>query len=96
MTQLEHIKKLKSQIYDIAHKHNAVKVYVFGSCARGEENINSDIDFLADFNTDASLFDFMDIQDELEKLFNCKIDIVSSRGLNPYIRESIMAEAVAI
>ena len=96
MCQLERLQRLKAEIYRIAKKHNAEKVYVFGSCARKEETPESDVDLLVEFNRSATLFDQMDIQDEVQSLLNCKVDVVSKRGLHPYIERRVMAEAVPL
>ena len=96
MCQLDKLHYLRSEINRIAQKHNAAKVYVFGSCARKEETSDSDIDILVEPTSEATLFDFMDIQDELERLLQRKVDVVSKRGLNPYIREDILREAIAL
>ena len=45
MCQLDRLQQLKEEILQIARKHNAEKVYVFGSCARKEETPESDVDF---------------------------------------------------
>ncbi len=96
MCQLDRLHRLKADIYQIAQKHNASKVYVFGSCARKEDTENSDIDILVELERGATMFDLMDIQDELELLLNCKVDVVSKAGLHPYIAPDILQEAVAI
>ena len=72
------------------------KVYVFGSCARKEETPESDVDVLVELNLGASLFDLMDLQDSLETLLQCKVDVVSKRGLNPYIKKQVLQEAIAL
>ena len=87
---------MKSEIYRIARKHNAEKVYVFGSCARKEETPESDIDLLVEFNQSATLFDQVDIQEEVRALLERPVDIVSKRGLHPYIRDRVLAEAVEL
>ena len=96
MCQLDRLKQLKEEILQIARKHNAEKVYVFGSCARKEETPDSDVDLLVDFNQDATLFDQVDIQDEMNSLLDCKVDVVSRRGLHPYIKRRVLAEAVEL
>ena len=57
MCQLDRIRSLRSEIYEIARKHKAARVYVFGSCARMEETSDSDVDFIAEFQPHSSLFD---------------------------------------
>ncbi|MBQ6473334.1 MAG: nucleotidyltransferase family protein [Victivallales bacterium] len=96
MYQLDRLQQLRSEILEIARKHNAEKVYVFGSCARKEERPESDVDLLVDFNQDATLFDQVDIRDEIHSLLNCKVDVVSRRGLHPYIKRRVLAEAIEL
>ena len=96
MCQLDRLRSLRGDIYAIARKHKAGKVYVFGSCARKEETPDSDVDLLVELESGASLFDLMDLQDEYEKLLQCKVDVVSRRGLNPYLRDSVLDEAVSL
>ena len=96
MSQLDRLQQQKEEIYKIARRHNAEKVYVFGSCARREETPESDVDLLVDFNPTATLFDQVEIQDAVHSLLGCKVDVVSKRGLHPYIRRRVLAEAVEL
>ena len=96
MCQLDRLRNLRGEIYAIVRKHKAGKVYVFGSCARKEETPDSDVDILVELENGASLFDLMDLQDEYQKLLQCKVDVVSRRGLNPYLRDSVLSEAVSL
>ncbi len=96
MSQLEKIQHLKSAIYQIARRHNAAKIFVFGSCARKEEGSESDIDLLVEFLPQATLFDQVHIKDEFEELLKCKVDVVPKRALHPYISKNILAEAVPL
>ena len=96
MCQLDRLQQLKDEILRIARKHNAEKVYVFGSCARKEEMPDSDVDLLVEFNQEATLFDQVDIRDEMHSLLNCEVDVVSKRGLNPFIKRRVLAEAVEL
>ena len=81
MCQLDRLRRMKADIYRIAKRHNAEKVYVFGSCARKEETPESDVDLLADFNSDASLFDQVGMQLALEDTLNCKVDVIPLSSL---------------
>ena len=96
MSRLELLRRLRDEIYRIAGKHNAEKVFVFGSCARNTETPDSDIDLLIEFNQTATLFDQLDIQNEVCSLLNCKVDVVSKRGLHPYLRRRVLEEAVEL
>ena len=96
MNRLDEIMRRRQEIVGIAERHNAIGIAVFGSCARKEDDAASDVDFLVDFNADATLFDQIGIQLELAELLGCKVDVVSRRGLAASISEEIQKEAIAI
>ena len=50
MCMLDEIRARRDEIYAIARKHKAEKLWVFGSCARREERPDSDVDFLVKFS----------------------------------------------
>lgn len=54
-----------------------------------------DIDFLVEFEPGASLLDLMAIQNDLEALLRCSVDVVSTRGLKDP-DEHIRREAVLV
>jgi predicted nucleotidyltransferase len=58
MDLFELVKSKRSDILNLAHKYGANNVRIFGSVAKGTSNDQSDIDFLVDFNANASLLDW--------------------------------------
>ena len=96
MCMLDTIRAKRDEIRVIARKHKIMKVYVFGSCARREETPDSDVDFQVEFDEGASLLDQVHARDDLRDVFRRDVDVVSCRGLSPYIGSQILAEAVAI
>lgn len=70
------------------------KAYIFGSYARNENNIESDIDFLVDldYEAGADYFVFMEMQEQLSELLKTKVDLVSSNGLSRFIAPIIERE----
>jgi predicted nucleotidyltransferase len=70
------------------------RIGLFGSYVRNEQNPQSVIDFLVDFEPDKETFDnLMNLYDYLEKLFiNKKIEVVTLNGLSPYIGQHILKE----
>jgi predicted nucleotidyltransferase len=94
MALLDTLREKRSQILEIAAKHGAFNVRVFGSVARGEETPESDIDFLIDYDRSKITPWFpggllMDLQDLLGR----KVDVLTERGISPLIRERVLAEA---
>ena len=80
MCQLDRLRSLRGELYEIARKHKAGKIYVFGSCARREETPDSDIDFVVEFNG-ASAFDHMRLELEWSDFLEKSVDVVSMGAL---------------
>ncbi|HEU5252094.1 MAG TPA: nucleotidyltransferase family protein [Solirubrobacterales bacterium] len=85
----------REDITRIAAAHGARNVRVFGSVPRGEATSTSDLDLLVEMSEGRSLFDLVALGDELEEALG--IDVVVTEGsLSPYLRDRILAEAVAL
>ena len=93
MCRLEEITRMRKKIQDVAHRHNARRIFVFGSCARGEESVGSDVDFIADFQANASLFDHAALEVDLSDMLECKVDVVNIRRLS---KDDAFARAVKL
>ena len=83
----------------IEENRNAIRGYgvrrlgLFGSCARGECNEVSDLDFVVEFEKKS--FDaYMDLKLFLEELFGCQVDLVISDSIKPRLRSVILREAI--
>ncbi|MBN2092244.1 nucleotidyltransferase family protein [candidate division KSB1 bacterium] len=66
----------------------------FGSILRDDFQPQSDIDVLVSFSPDAkwSLFDIIDMKDELQQILGRNVDIVEKDAVrNPFRKESIMS-----
>ncbi len=96
MCMLDEIRAKRDEVYAIARRHKAEKLWVFGSCARKEERPDSDVDLLVRFDGKASLLDIVHIRDAVRDLFSRDVDVISDRGLSPFIGKRIQEEAVPI
>jgi predicted nucleotidyltransferase len=90
------LKSRRDEILEIAAKHGAHNVRVFGSVARGEADSQSDIDLLVEFKRGTTLLGHAALINELEELLGVKVDVVSERGLRERIRDRVLSEAVAL
>ena len=86
----------RSQIIQIAARHGAQKVRVFGSVVRGDAGPDSDIDFLVDMEGGRSLLDLVKLSQDLEELLHRKVDVLTDGGLSPHLEQHIHAEAVPL
>jgi predicted nucleotidyltransferase len=91
------LQERRDEILEIALKHGAFNVRVFGSVARSEETENSDIDFLInyDINKISSWFPVGLIHD-LEDLLGCKVDVVTETGLKERIRDRVLRDCILL
>lgn len=90
------LKEKRERILDVAEKHGAKNVRVFGSVARSEADEASDIDFLVDMEPGRSLFDMGGLLMDLRDLLDCHVDIVTEKGLRERIRARVMQEATPL
>ena len=86
----------REDIARIAAAHGARNVRVFGSAGRGEAGSASDLDLLVEMSVGRNLFDLIALSNELESALGGEVDVVTEGGLSPYLRERILAEAVAL
>jgi predicted nucleotidyltransferase len=80
-------------IREIAARHGATNIRVFGSHARGEARPDSDLDLLVRMEKGRTLLDLIAVQQDVEDLLGIDVDVVSEGGLSPYLRDTILGEA---
>ncbi len=61
--------------------HNARSIAVFGSVAWGEVTVDSDIDFLVEFEPGSSLLDLIHFEEALGDLLGVDVDVISLGAL---------------
>lgn len=78
-------------------KYHIIRIGLFGSYARGEQNINSDIDLLVEFEENTQ--DLYDLKLQLKDLFlnklGIEIDICREKYIKPRIKNLILKETVS-
>ena len=66
---------------------------LFGSVLRQEARPDSDVDLLIDLAEDRGFDDYLALIEELESVLGRRVDLITDRGLSPYFRPYIEAEA---
>ena len=95
MKSLEEIKAvLKEHKEEVRQKYKAWIKGVFGSYVRAEENKESDIDVLVEFEDNANLIDFVGLSLFLEEKLKCRVDVVPEDAIRKELKPSILREAV--
>jgi len=93
-SRLDQLRAQRETIIEIVSRNKACNVAVFGSVARGDDTLESDVDLLVDFLPGASLTDQFRLQEELATLLETPVDVISRRALKPRdtaIREEALA-----
>lgn len=86
----------RDKILEVAAKHGADNIRVFGSVAKGKNDQQSDIDLLVDMEEGTSLLDQVRLRRALSKELGVEVDVVASGGLRERDRETILEEAVPL
>lgn len=87
---------LKKQRKELEEYFNVASLSLFGSVARDEASADSDVDLLVEFNMPVGLFQFIELQQRLEELLGCKVDLGTSRSLKPRIKDQVLQEAIRV
>ena len=87
------LKARRDAITDLAARHGARNIRVFGSVATGEVGPESDIDLLVKMDDDRSLLDMSALAQGLMDLMGVKVDIVSEDAIYWLLRRRILKEA---
>ena len=82
------------RLREVCERYGVASLEVFGSAARNEDRRDSDVDLLYVLKPDVRLgFTLFDLEDELATLFGRRVDLVSRKSVNRYIREQVLADA---
>ncbi|QKQ97910.1 nucleotidyltransferase [Candidatus Nanohaloarchaea archaeon] len=69
------------------------KLGLFGSFARGDQDTESDIDFVVNFQEGEKTFrNYMDLKRKLEQLFSREVDLVTEESIKPSLKDRITEE----
>ena len=85
-----------SDLWAVARRHGVTRMRVFGSWARGDAGIGSDLDLLVMLEPGRTLWDLSRLKDELDALVDAPVDVITEGGLSRHIRDRVLAEAVQL
>ena len=86
----------REEILQLAKRHGAHSLRVFGSVARGEPDENSDLDLLVAWEPGRSLLDHAGLVQDLQELLGIKVHVGTEKSLHWYARDRILHEATAL
>ena len=96
MNQELTLNELKRNKEYLEKKYGITKIGIFGSIARGMATEKSDVDIVFEIKS-PNIFTSVHIKEDLEKIFNCSVDLVRYRKkMNPYLKKRIDAEGIYV
>ncbi|MEZ4775456.1 MAG: nucleotidyltransferase family protein [Bacteroidia bacterium] len=89
---------LKTYRNFLNHEFQVTRLGLFGSFARGEQTLKSDIDLLVEFepNTPGLFEKKRMIKDFLQQIFQREIDLCREKYIKSYFRDQILKEALYV
>jgi len=87
-----------ASLADVCRRYSVKELSLFGSAARGEMPPESDIDLIVEFEAGArvGLIQFESLVEELAALAGRSVDLVTKRGLKPWVRPEVLKDARVI
>jgi predicted nucleotidyltransferase len=70
-------------------EYNIKSIKIFGSYAEGKQKEKSDIDLIVDFKKTPTFIELIKIEEEISKLLDTKVDLLTEEGISPYIKPYI-------
>ena len=96
MKSLQEIKATLNKNKNYLFSEYPIKsIAIFGSYARKQQNSESDLDLMVEFNGKIGIR-FIDLADELEKLVGFKVDLISRKGIKDNYFQSISSDLIYV
>ena len=89
LEELEGIIKQNKQ--ELENKFKVKSIAIFGSYVRGEQNEESDVDIIVEFNEPVG-FLFFHLANSLEKILDANVDLITPDAIKPNRRKYIMED----
>ena len=87
----------RGEINEAAERVGARNVRVFGSVARGEDTLESDVDLLVDFPVrERGLLPLLTLAEQVERIVGRRVDVAAAEVMAEPVRERALAEAVPL
>ncbi len=80
----------------VASSYGASNLRVFGSVARGDERVDSDVDVLVDLKPGTGLLGLAALERDLSDVLDAKVDVVPASDIKPGIAREVLVEAVPL
>jgi uncharacterized protein len=81
---------------EVRERFGVRQLALFGSAARDDLRVDSDIDVLVEFDGPATFDRYFDLKAYLEQLLGRPVDLVTDRGLKPRARRHVEKDLIRV
>lgn len=93
---MQQVEEYRQMILPVLKRYLIKRAAIFGSFAKNEASKDSDIDLLIETDKNFTLLKMIQLEDEISKLTNRKVDIVEYSAIKPSIRNEVLQSSVTI
>jgi predicted nucleotidyltransferase/DNA-binding XRE family transcriptional regulator len=90
------VRRHRQELVAAAAAHGITSLRVFGSVARGEDRIDSDVDLIADLPPALGLLGLARATKDLERILGAKVDLVPANSLKPAVAARVAPDLVPL
>ena len=96
MNRTQILRVLADHQQEIAARYGVQRLALFGSAARDELGVSSDVDVLIEFAGPATFGAYMDLKFYLEDLLGRPVDLVTDKALRNELRPYVEKEMIRV
>ena len=85
----------RDDVIELLKRHRSKAGFIFGSTARGEDTVGSDLDIMVEFEPEADITDLLALEEDLQVLLTIPVDVISATSSSRFAA-SVRGEAVPI
>ncbi len=93
---VEYARALRQHLPELRERHGVSSLGIFGSYVRGEQDEESDLDVLVEFDRPIGLFGLMATERYMSELLDVNVDLVMKQSLKRRIGRAILEEVVSV
>jgi predicted nucleotidyltransferase len=90
------LRDLRARMEPTLRAYGVTRASVFGSWARGEAGVASDVDVLVQFEEGRSLLDLVGLEQDLSDELGMKADVVTFASVHPLLRDQVLRDQVPL